>query len=94
MLSMLLVGFYGIVDGFFIGQSLGDNGLAAVNLAWPLLVAITAIGTGIGTGGAIVMSLRSGAGETEKAKKSRGKHLYTFMYDIRFVNADFYSHCR
>ena len=72
MLSMLLVGFYGIVDGFFIGQSLGDNGLAAVNLAWPLLVAITAIGTGIGTGGAIVMSLKSGAGETEKAKRAEG----------------------
>lgn len=75
MLSMLLVGFYGIVDGFFIGQSLGDNGLAAVNLAWPLLVAITAIGTGIGTGGSIVMSLRSGAGEKEKAKKAEGNTL-------------------
>lgn len=75
MLSMLLVGFYGIVDGFFIGQSLGDNGLAAVNLAWPLLVAITAIGTGIGTGGAIVMSLKSGAGETEKAKMAEGNTL-------------------
>lgn len=36
MLTMLLGGFYGIVDGFFIGNAVGDDGLAAINLAWPL----------------------------------------------------------
>ncbi|MDD4439951.1 MAG: MATE family efflux transporter [Tissierellia bacterium] len=75
MLSMLLIGFYGIADGFFIGQSLGDDGLAAINLAWPLLVAITSIGTGIGTGGSIVMSIRNGAGEEVKANKAKGNIL-------------------
>ena len=33
MLSQLLNGFFIIVDGFFIGGAMGDNGLAAINVA-------------------------------------------------------------
>lgn len=67
MLSMVLVGFYGIADGFFIGRYLGDEGLAAINLAWPLLVSVTSVGIGIGTGGSVLMSLQKGEGNVQKA---------------------------
>ena len=33
MLAMLLSGFYAIIDGFFIGHTIGDTGLAAINIA-------------------------------------------------------------
>ena len=36
MFTMLLTGFYTIVDGFFIGRAIGDAGLAAINIAWPI----------------------------------------------------------
>ena len=35
VLAFALSGLYTIVDGFFIGQSLGDLGLAAITLAYP-----------------------------------------------------------
>ena len=35
VLSFALAGVYAIVDGFFVGNSLGDIGLSAVNIAYP-----------------------------------------------------------
>lgn len=72
MLTMILTGFYGIVDGFFIGQVMGDDGLAAINIAWPLLSLISSVGIGIGTGGAIIMSIKKGSGDLKEAKKVEG----------------------
>ena len=44
MASQLLTGFFIIVDGFFIGQSIGDVGLASINILWPIAAVILATG--------------------------------------------------
>lgn len=72
MLSFLLTGIYSIVDGIFVGRAMGDPGLAAINIAWPLVALIISLGTGIGMGAAVTVSLNTGAGNTEKAKKAEG----------------------
>ncbi|WP_317853822.1 MATE family efflux transporter [Chakrabartyella piscis] len=79
MLTMVLLGFYGIADGFFIGQVMGDDGLAAINIAWPLLCVISSLGVGIGTGGAIVLSLKKGAGKEEDANKTIGNTILLLL---------------
>lgn len=48
VLSFALSGVYAIVDGFFVGNSMGDMGLSAVNIAYPIVAVIQALGTGIG----------------------------------------------
>jgi len=53
VLAFALSGVYTIVDGFFIGQSLGDIGLASIVLGYPVAAIIQALGTGIGLSGAI-----------------------------------------
>jgi putative MATE family efflux protein len=53
ILAFALAGVYSIVDGFFVGQKLGDPGLAAVTVGYPLAVLIQAVGTGLGMAGAI-----------------------------------------
>ena len=53
VISMVLVGTYTNIDGFFIGNVTGDDGLAAINIVWPIVALITAIGTGIGVGGSV-----------------------------------------
>ena len=45
VLAFALSGLYTIVDGFFIGQSLGDLGLAAITLAYPAAALLQAVGT-------------------------------------------------
>ena len=66
MLAFALSGVYAIADGFFVGNALGDNALAAINIAYPLTALQQSIGTGIGMGGAILYSISEGAGDHEK----------------------------
>lgn len=68
VLSFALSGVYAIVDGFFIGNSIGDLGLSAVNIAYPIVGVIQALGTGIGMGGAIYYSIYKAEKKEDQAK--------------------------
>lgn len=57
LIAFALSGVYAIVDGYFIGNRIGDAGLAAINLAFPLTAFVQSLGTGIGMGGAIRYSI-------------------------------------
>lgn len=75
MASQLLMGCFIIVDGFFIGRCLGDAGLAAINLLWPISAVILASGLGIGTGGGVLTAAALGAKDAERAARARGNTL-------------------
>ena len=60
MLAFALSGIYAIVDGFFVGNSVGDQGLATINLVYPLVALIQAAGTGVGMAGAIHFAIAEG----------------------------------
>ena len=75
MVTMLLTGFYAIIDGFFVGQATGDAGLAAINIAWPITALIMATGVGIGAGGAVLMSMRMGEHNERLAALTRSNTL-------------------
>ena len=66
MLAFALSGVYSIADGFFVGNQLGDNALAAVNIAYPITAFIQAAGTGIGMGGAVLYTLSANSSSPEK----------------------------
>ena len=73
VISMVLVGTYTNIDGFFIGNAAGDDGLAAINIVWPIVAFITALGTGIGVGGSVILNNLRGANcnrEAESVKKT------------------------
>lgn len=67
VISMVLVGSYTNIDGLFIGNVAGDAGLAAINFAWPIVALITAIGTGIGIGGSVILNNKRGEGDEAAA---------------------------
>ena len=69
MLAFALSGVYSIADGFFVGNQLGDNALAAVNIAYPITAFIQAAGTGIGMGGAIRFAIAAGGTAPESRHK-------------------------
>lgn len=56
MITMLLSGCYAIIDGLFVGNAIGNDGLAAINLIFPIQVILNAAAIGIGIGGAVVFS--------------------------------------
>lgn len=38
---------YAIVDDYFVGNTIGDAGLSAINIAYPIVALIQAVGTGL-----------------------------------------------
>lgn len=72
MFSQLLNSCFIIVDGLFIGRNLGDAGLAAINVAWPIVALIQAVSLAVGTGGAVRLATALGRGDEAEALTARG----------------------
>ena len=51
ILMMIITSIYSIVDGFFVSNFVGKNSFAALNLIFPVIMALAAVGFMIGTGG-------------------------------------------
>lgn len=66
---------YSIIDGVFVGHAVGDAGLAGINVAFPLVAFIMAVGTGVGMGGGVISSIARGAGNEAKARRAMGTTL-------------------
>ncbi len=79
VLSFALSGVYAIVDGFFVGNSMGDIGLSAVNIAYPIVAVIQALGTGIGMGGAIYYSINKAEKNEERAREFTAGALWVLI---------------
>ena len=79
VLSFALSGVYTIVDGFFVGNSIGDLGLSAVNIAYPIVAVIQALGTGIGMGGAIYYSINKAEKKDTEAKEFTAGALWLLV---------------
>lgn len=80
MLAFAFSGLYTIVDGFFIGRNIGDLGLAAVNIAYPMAATVQAVGTGIGMGGAVWISLCRGKQDDEGQRTCLGNTLTLLLF--------------
>lgn len=75
IISGLISAAYNIVDQIFIGQGIGDLGMAATNVAFPLVTISTALALLFGVGGASNFNLSMGRGNSEKAGKIAGNAL-------------------
>ncbi|SHO42996.1 MATE family efflux transporter [Anaerocolumna xylanovorans] len=87
MITFLVTGIYVSVDGFFVGRTVGDVGLASINVAWPLAALILDIGTGIGMGGSVNISNYMGAGDKKRADKAFGNTLVALLLSSLVITA-------
>lgn len=67
IIAMLVSALYNIVDQIFIGQSIGELGNAATNIAFPLTTICIAISLLFGIGGASAFNLTMGRGDAKRA---------------------------
>ena len=77
--GMLVNGLYSTIDGVFIGQVVGAEGLAAISLSWPIFGTVIGIGLMVGMGAASQSSIFRGEGNTEKAKEVVGDALILLL---------------
>ena len=69
-IMMLVTSLYTIVDGILTSRLVGENALAAINIAYPAVSVVLAAGIMLGTGGSAVVSHRMGAGDLEGARRT------------------------
>ena len=79
VIASILSGIYVIVDGFFIGQVLGDNGLAAINISWPITSFIQTFGLAIGISSGIYITSLKAKGKIKEEENVLGMTLVIFV---------------
>ncbi len=75
---VLITSIYSIVDGFFVSNYAGKSGFAAINLLWPTIMILGAVGLMVGSGGGSLVAKVKGEGYPEKANR-----IFTML--IRFT---------
>ena len=80
--GMFIMVLYNLVDTYFIGLMRDDYQLAAVNLAYPVMMISIAISNMIGTGASSLIARSLGAGDREKAD-----HTVTAGFVLTVVNS-------
>lgn len=80
--GMFIMVLYNLVDTYFIGLMHDDYQLAAVNLAYPVMMISIAISNMIGTGASSLIARSLGAGDNEKAN-----HTLTAGFVLTVVNS-------
>lgn len=67
MISMFAMSIYSIIEGVFIGQKLGEDAFAAVNIAMPLVMINFSLADLIGVGASVPISIALGKKENKTA---------------------------
>lgn len=80
--GMFIMVLYNLVDTYFIGLMRDDYQLAAVNLAYPVMMIMIALSNMIGTGASSLIARSLGAGDNEKAD-----HTVTVGFVLTVINS-------
>ena len=80
--GMFIMVLYNLVDTYFIGLTGDDYQMAAVNLAYPVMMVSVAISNMIGTGASSFIARCLGSGEKDKAE-----HTLTSAFTLTVVNS-------
>ena len=69
ILMMLVGSIYSVIDGLFVSNFVGTTAFAALNIIWPAVMIIGALGLMIGTGGAALVSITMGQRDLPRANR-------------------------
>ena len=69
IVMMIFTSIYSVVDGLFVSNFVGKTPFAAINLIFPLLMILGALGFVFGTGGTAIVSKTLGEGKQELANR-------------------------
>ncbi len=88
ILGMLVNGAYNLIDSIFLGNAMGEIGLATATVAMPIMTVFMAIAMLVGNGGNALAALRMGEGNRDEANRALGNTVtlsIIFALIIAFV---------
>lgn len=77
IIMMIFTSIYSVIDGLFVSNFAGKTALAAINIIYPFIMAVGALGFMMGTGGSALVGRLLGEGEKEKSNKTFSLIVYT-----------------
>ena len=80
IIMMIFTSIYGVVDGIFVSNFVGQTPFAAVNLVMPLVMVFGGIGFMLGTGGTALVAKTFGEG-----KDKRANELFSMLIVVTIV---------
>ncbi len=69
IIAMLLSAVVTVTDGYFTGNYVGKDALAAVNLGLPIVYLMLSCGLMVGVGGSVIAGILNGGGQKEKCRQ-------------------------
>ncbi|MHA7841720.1 MAG: MATE family efflux transporter [Winogradskyella sp.] len=85
-IGILVMSLNILIDTIFVGNWIGPNAIAAINVVLPVSFFIAALGMAIGIGGSSIISRALGANNREKALTTFGNQItLTLLFTISFV---------
>jgi len=93
-IGILVMSLNILIDTIFVGQWIGSNAIAAINVVLPVSFFIAALGMSIGIGGASIISRSLGKNNFEKAENTLGNQItltllltiFVVIFGLIFVN--------
>ena len=86
LVSMLFSSIYVMADGIFVGRIIGSKALAAINLVFPIIMIVFAVGDMIAAGASVKIGIRLGEKREEEASNIFSiAILLMFIIDIIFM---------
>lgn len=88
IIAMVLTSMITIADGYFTGNYVGEEGIAAINLGLPIVYLYLGLGLMISVGGSALASMALGAGDKEKGNAIFNQTMFTTVlvsFAVSFV---------
>jgi len=80
IIMMIFNSTYGIIDGLFVANFVGENALAGSNISFPILLVAIAVGMMMATGSNALVGKFLGEGKTQEAKE-----LLSVIYIVAII---------
>ena len=87
IIGMVVNALYNVVDSIFVGQGVGEIGLVAVTIAFPLMMILMGVGMFVGLGSAAMVSIRLGQKDKEGAELILGNAFSLVIVLVLFTTA-------
>lgn len=87
IIGMVVNALYNVVDSIFVGQGVGEIGLVAVSLAFPLMMILMGVGMFVGLGAGALISMRLGQNDKDGAERILGNALSLKIVLVLFTTA-------
>ena len=83
ILTNLLNSIYSIVDGIFVGNLIGEEGVSAITNIFPLTLIIQSISEGLAVAASVLIAQYFGAKQEKKIKEVMGNiYMITFIVAV------------